>query len=167
MAAGPLGRSGRLILEALGIIKTDGNFLRDLSQTVQPTVNVTPYYLPETYQELQFTNAGFVLGHNIIYTNSTGQTQYLIGGAVFSGAVGAGVTIELRMSMFSPGATPFYAVLTPPDLATGASELCVCGATFFDSPLVLPPNWGVGCFLSSVTGAVPNISSRLLISAPN
>lgn len=165
--SGPLGRTGRLLLESLGITKGSSQFLTSMKQEIQPIINVTPFVFPETYQELTFSNAALALGHNTIYTNTTGQTQYLIGGMHATGTLGAGITIEARMTVFSSGNPPWYAVLSEADTASGVNEQMLTGKTFFDAPIVIPPNWGVGCWITNLVGAVPNVISRLLISSPN
>jgi hypothetical protein len=158
----PLARVGTALWEFLGLSKNTAQGFTGINSEITPTINVSPFLVPELIQEYSGLTGGVTLGAANIYSNTSGSTQILYGISAFTGTLGAGVTCEARPILIGPNTTnPVPVGLGSQDYA-GVGEQVFCGGQFFESPVPIPPGWSIGLFISTLTGAGPTFRFGLL-----
>jgi len=164
--AKPLSKTGRFLLDLLGVTKNTDNFFLGLNREITPIINIAPFIAAEALDEVIVTGVAAVLDVVIMYTNTTGRVQYVHGLTIYSDPLAAASSIEGRavMSSFPANAPPsFFGQLGDADVAfTG--ELMQSGGLFFDSPVPLLPGWSLGCSVTTLTGVAPTLDLRALVS---
>lgn len=163
--AKPLGRTGRSLLQFLGISRGTDAFLTGMNREVQPVINVSGFLATENLSQLILTNSCSI-GPNYQYTNTTTETQIIYAISSWRGALAAGVSAEIRPCMIgdAPSAQVIIA-LGPSDFAN-PTEWLLSGGEVFSNPIPLLPGWSVGCFVSTLSGAANvNVTTNVVIAS--
>lgn len=164
----PLSKTGRYLLDALGITKSTDAFLLGLNREVSPVINISPFIAVEGLIEFSDNGWAAIVGLEVNqgFVNNTGKAVAVYGATIFSAALAAGESCEVRPVMMGVDATnPFHAEIGRPDFASGVLESLYSGGLFFDSPLILLPGWRITSYVSTLSaGAAITLRPRVLYS---
>lgn len=163
MLAKPLSKTGRYLLEALGITKNTDSFFLGLNREITPVVNVSPFIsvenLIERDEAITIDTAGLV--PRIFNLDRFAWALY--GATILSDPLAAGEQCEIRPVIIGrDDSNAFNAQLGTADFASGVSESLYSGGLFFNDPVIVLPGWSIGEYVSTISAAA-SIAGRLHI----
>lgn len=164
--AGPLARSGRYLLDNLGITKSSDAFFESMNREVQPVINASPFIAVENLREVSF--AFNLTANGLLAVSTVESTAFsLFGATLFSGVLGAGEQCEVRpVIVGTDSSSAFTAQLGVADFASGVLESLYSGGLFFNDPVIVLPGWRIGVFVSTISAATTIPAVLTLLTGP-
>jgi hypothetical protein len=165
VSSGPLSRSSAVLLDFFGITKNVPNFIRGMSNEIQPTIIITPY-MTEGLIAVSGSASVNANAFNGLYNNTSNDVIMIhAAAAVSTAALGAGVTLDGRLMLvsFNQALQPSLAVLSPRNSST-VGQTFLASDQFFASPIPFRPGDAFGLWVDSLIAGPVTCEARLLIS---